>query len=294
MAESFHQKLTFVLKALSIGRGALAAGLGVDKSVVSRWARGRARPSDHNLARLSALIAGRVPGFVALDWERSLESLASLVGADPAVTRGAGGGAAADRMQLPLLDQSRTLTRSRGSAYEGLFRSTRPYAQMPGRFMHDMFLIRRDDEGDLRFVAMNSGVRVEGACLLLQNQLFVIGGEMTSGAFTFAILNGVNTPQAGLLDGLMLWCMDDRERTPTAATFILERVGDLTDDAEADEARFAELCSLSPLAAEGSLPPEIVAHLSRETGLSQVPLGGDGLLRIPPSRSVSRGLVRKL
>mgnify|MGYP000007444798 CR=1 FL=1 len=36
-------------------RGRLAADLGVDKSVVGRWATGAVRPSDHNLSRLTAL-----------------------------------------------------------------------------------------------------------------------------------------------------------------------------------------------------------------------------------------------
>jgi transcriptional regulator with XRE-family HTH domain len=289
MSDLFHQKLGFVLKALSISRGALAAELGVDKSVVSRWVTGRVLPSDNNLARLSALVAARVPGFGVLDWERTPQNLASVLGADPAVAGGAA--AAIDRLRLPLLDQSRYGTERRGGAYIGIFRSTRPYAQMPGRFMHDAFMIRRGEDGDLTFVMMNRAVKVEGVCLMLQNQIFVIGAEMASGAFCFAIFNGVNTPQAGLLDGLVMWCLDDRERTPTAAGIVLERVCDLTGDAAIDEARFAELCYPNPIAAEGSLPPELVAHLSREIGPSQIPAGGDWLLSLRPSRSLSRGML---
>ncbi|HEX3919569.1 MAG TPA: helix-turn-helix transcriptional regulator [Caulobacteraceae bacterium] len=290
MSDLFHQKLTFVLKALSISRGALAAELGVDKSVVSRWATGRVQPSDHNLARLSALIAGRAPGFGVLDWERSTQSLAALLGADPAVAPGAGA-APGDRLRLPLLDQSRFSTERRGGAYVGIFRSTRPYAQMPGRFMHDAFLIRPGEDGDLTFVMMNRAVKVEGVCLLLQNQLFAIGAEMASGAFCFAIFNGVNTPQAGLLDGLVMWCLDDRERTPVAAGIVLERVWDLTGDPVVDQSRLAELCYPNPIAPEGSLTPELVAHLSREIGPSQIAVGGDWLLSLRPSRSLSRGLL---
>jgi hypothetical protein len=292
MSEPFHQKLTFVMKALSIGRGALASQLEVDKSVISRWVTGRVSPSDHNLARLSVLIAQRIPGFGVLDWERSLQSLAALVGADPTLAD-ALAPELPDIARLPLLDQSRAVTRSRSSAYDGIFRSTRPYSQAPGRFMHDMFMITRGPEGDLTFVMMNSGVRVEGVCLLLQSQLFVIGAELSSSAFSFAIVNGVNTVQAGVLDGIMLWCCDDRERTPTAAVFVLERVYDLTGDKAADEAAFAEFCSQSPLAPEGSLTPQIVAHISRDIGPSQIPTGGDWVLRLPMSRSLSVGPPRK-
>ena len=83
MSEAFHQKLAFVLKALSISRGALAAEVGVDKSAVGRWVSGRVEPSAHNLARLSGVIAKRAPGFAVLDWERPFESLAQRFGARP-------------------------------------------------------------------------------------------------------------------------------------------------------------------------------------------------------------------
>jgi hypothetical protein len=50
---NFPAKLDLVMKALSFSRGRLAADLGVDKSVVARWATGAVSPSDHNLAALT-------------------------------------------------------------------------------------------------------------------------------------------------------------------------------------------------------------------------------------------------
>jgi hypothetical protein len=285
VSEAFHQKLAFALKALSISRGTLAAELGIDKSVVGRWVSGQVRPSSHNLSRLSAYIATRVNGFATLDWERPISGLAPMLGASPE----AAGAARADMVQLPLVNESRAMTVRRGGAYEGFFRTTRPYAQYPGRFMHDIILIRRGDEGDLRFLLINGGVKVEGVVMLLQNQLFIISAEQTSGAYAFAILNGVNTVQAGVLDGLMMWCSLDAARTPTASAILLERVGDLSDDPAADEALFARLCAADSLAPEGSLSPEIVGHLTRDVGPSQIPGGGDWLLTLPLSRSLARG-----
>lgn len=58
---AFSDKFTLALKALSLSRGRLAADLGVDKSVVGRWATGVMTPSAHNMSRLTALIAGQVP-----------------------------------------------------------------------------------------------------------------------------------------------------------------------------------------------------------------------------------------
>jgi transcriptional regulator with XRE-family HTH domain len=288
VSEAFHQKLAFVLKGLSISRGALAAELGIDKSVVGRWVSGRVRPTSHNLSRLSAYIGTRVEGFTTLDWERPISGLAVMLGASPEAARQAAG--AADAVNLPLLAESRAVTARRGNCYEGIFRTTRPYAQYPGRFMHDAIMIRPGEEGDLRFLLLNGGVRVEGVVLLQQTQLFIISADYTSGAYAFGILNGVNTVKAGVLDGLLMWCSLDSLRTPTASAILVERVADLTGDVTADDAAFAELCAADPLAAEGSLSPEIINHLTRDIGPSQIANGGDWLLNLPIARSLSRGV----
>src|ERR1022692_1923743 len=80
---SFSDNLRLVLKLLSMSAAKLASELAVDKSVVSRWLNGSVQPSAHNLSRLSALVAGRLAGFRALDCERTPDSLAEMFGADP-------------------------------------------------------------------------------------------------------------------------------------------------------------------------------------------------------------------
>lgn len=65
----FPAKLELALKACSMSRGRLAAELGVDKSVVSRWLNGANAPSGHNLSSLTAVVAARFEGFTMLDWE---------------------------------------------------------------------------------------------------------------------------------------------------------------------------------------------------------------------------------
>jgi transcriptional regulator with XRE-family HTH domain len=290
MSVAFHTKLTFVLKALSLSRGALAAELAVDKSLVGRWVNGTVRPSAHNLARLSDLVAARHPGFTALDWERPIDSLAVLIGADPETVVGSTAPALAQMLPLPLLDHSRATTSLRAAAYEGFFRSTRHYAEEPGSFWHDQLMIRRRANGLLGFEMMSGGVKVEGWVLLLQHQLFVIGAELTSGAFAYAILNGVSTAQAGRLDGLMLYCAMDPTRTPTASPILLERIGDLSGDPAADDARFAEHAKLDPRATPDEVEEEIAAHLMRNIGPDHLAEGGDLLLRAPSARSLSRSV----
>ena len=132
---------------------------------------------------------------------------------------------------------------------------------------------------------------MEGWVLLLQNQLFCLGGELTSGSFVFAILNGVSTVQAGLLDGLILFCALDPGRTPTATPAVYERIADLTGDREVDDGRFKALEDEPAIAPEGSVPDELRAHLVRDIGPAQMADGGDWLLRSPLVRSLARGLT---
>jgi hypothetical protein len=290
MDTPFAEKLDFVLKALSISRGRLASELGVDKSAVGRWVSGTAAPSGHNLTRLTAVVAARAPGFTGLDWGLDLDGLAVAVGvAAPAARREAA--EKGPTLEIPLLAESLVTTRLRGAAYEGFYRTTRPYAQRPGLFIHDQVMIRAEPDDFMSLRMYAAGVLVEGQVMLLQNQLFFAGAEMTSPGFAFAIFNGVSTIQAGVIDGLIMFCALDTARTPTATAAIMQRVGDLSGERTADEARFAELCELSGVADEDSAPEAIRRHLVRDIGPGALAAGGDWLLNLPLVRSLARGLT---
>ncbi|MGH6965865.1 MAG: hypothetical protein ACREE0_15395 [Phenylobacterium sp.] len=287
-AESFSAKFALALKALSISRGRLASDLEVDKSVVGRWATGAVKPSDHNLSRLTALIAERVPGFTALDWDRSAADFAATLGANASFVAGLVA-TSTPALPFPLLDQIRSATDLRGSAYEGFYRSTRPYVLSPGHFVHDHSMVRLDAQGLLTLRIGTAGTVVEGWILPLHNQLFVIAADITSGALLFGILHGVASARAQVLDGLTLAPSLDPGRTPVAYAIIFERIGDLSGDRQADEAHFAELAAKDPLAPEGSISDELRAHLLRDVGPQAKALGGDLLLSMPISRSMARG-----
>jgi hypothetical protein len=290
MSEPFHSKLAFVLKVLSVSRVTLAWELQVDKSLVGRWLTGAVKPSAHNLSRLSVYISQRVPGFSDLDWERSITGLAAVMGIDASpqgepVTRPVPAGLA-----FPLIEESVAITARRGAAYEGFFRTTRPFPRLPGRFIHDHVLIRRDSGGNLGFEMTAGGVTVKGQVWLLHDQLFVAASEVTSGSFGYAILNGVSAVRAEVLDGIVLNCALDLERTPTASTIIMARIGEITDDAEQDHAKLVELGSGEFLAPEGSVPEEIVQHLNCQGfGEDRVRLAAS-MLSLPVSRSLARGV----
>jgi hypothetical protein len=286
--ESFSAKFALALKALSISRGRLASDLEVDKSVVGRWATGAVKPSDHNLSRLTTLIAERVPGFTALDWDRGAADFAATLGANASFVAGLAA-TATTALPFPLLDQIRSATGLRGAAYEGFYRSTRPYVLSPGHFVHDHAMVRLDEQGLLTLRIGTAGTVVEGWILPLHNQLFVIAADITSGALLFGILHGVASARAQVLDGLALAPSLDPGRTPTAYAIMFERIGDLTGDRQADEVHFAELAAKDPLAPDGSISDDLRAHLLRDVGPGARALGGDLLLSMPLSRSMSRG-----
>jgi len=287
MVDAFGRKLELALKRLSMSRARLAADLGVDKSVVGRWLTGSGRPSGHNLSRLSALIAGRIPGFSALDWDRDIAGFADLLGADPDAVPEARKGP--PPLPLPLMEQFLASTAVRGKAYEGIFRSTRPYVMAPGRFVHDHGLIRLDENGLLRIRIGVGGTTAEGWVLPFGNQLFVFVVDTTSGALLFGIFNGVSGPRADVVDGLCLTPAQDAGRTPTAHAMVFERVADLSGDAQADDRAFAELTRKDPVAPEGSVPDDLRRHLLRDFGPLQAAAGGDLLLTAPLSRTFARG-----
>ncbi len=286
MSEPFSAKLELVLKVFSMSRGRLAADLGIDKSVVGRWVTGAVRPSAYNLSLVTTLVAQKRPGFTSLDWDRSLPALAAFLGADPTATPGL---TPVQGLQFAILPQAQANTVLRGAAYEGFFRSTRPFLTLPGRFIHDHMMIRLDPAGLLRLRMGTAGTFFEGWVLPVHNQLFCVAEDVTSGAPFFSILNGVGTSRADLLDGLSLGAALDTGRTPTAMALILERIADLSGDREADDGYFTELATRDPVAPQGSVPEDIREHLLRDIGPSHLQAGGDLLLRMPLSRSMSRG-----
>src|SRR5580704_5632883 len=81
--EAFARKFQVALDALNWSRTRCARELGVDKSVVSRWASGAMTPTEHNLTRLTALIQQIHPRFRAGDWRLDVVPFATLFNANP-------------------------------------------------------------------------------------------------------------------------------------------------------------------------------------------------------------------
>lgn len=290
-ATAFSVKLDLVLKALSMSRGRLAAELGVDKSLVGRWASGAVTPSAHNLENLTRLIASKRPGFTMLDWDSDLVALSARFGVaariEPVVSAELKG--APEGLPLPVLEMARQTTERRGAAYEGFWRSTRPSVMMPGRFFHDHGMVRRAANGLLQFKMGGTGLLFDGWLLPAEGQLFAILFDTVGLTPIFLIFNGVPLSKASLLDGIVMAAALNAARTPSAYPIVMERIGDLTGDVDADDDACAELLARDPLIPEDELSEEMRRHLVRDIGPMAAANGGDMFLLAPITSTLSRG-----
>lgn len=279
----FAAKLDLVLRALSMSRGRLAAAVGVDKSLVGRWASGAVTPSEHNLANITRVIAELRPGFTMIDWDREPESLAAMFGVDITAIRApsplGAATATADGLPLPGLVESRMITARRASAYEGFWRTTRPSMIMPGRFFYDHGMVRRDATGLMKMAMGGDSLLFEGYLMPAEHHIYVVLTDTVGHTPVFVIFNGVALQKAAMLEGLILASALDASRTPTAHPIVMERIGDLSGDEEADDAFFREILARDPVVPDDCLPAELRRHLLRDFGPAAATAGGDLMLR---------------
>lgn len=233
---AFPEKLGLVMRALSLSRVALAQSLAIDKSLAGRWLSGAVHPTEHNLVRLTALIAARVPEFRLADWFGDSEEFARLFGL-PAPHTAPIDDESAIAFLGPFLDRSRDETLRRGQVYEGFWRTSRPSLLMTDRLFHDYGMIRRTAGGMLEVRMRGAGLTFSGWALPGEGNLFAFLQDPVGMTPMSLVFRGVTLPRAMVLDGLILLAALDATRTPGAMPIVLERVGDLSGDAAADEAR---------------------------------------------------------
>ncbi|WP_369058941.1 hypothetical protein ABOZ73_14980 [Caulobacter sp. 73W] len=259
---SFAAKFDLVLKALSLSRGRLAADLGVDKSAVSRWGGGVVAPSAHNLMLLTGLVASRKEGFTLLDWERDLDSLAALMGVEPPSSAGStpapltGGSSIMPlfpQMPFGIEEASRREIERKGASYEGIWRITRPSSTQPGMYVKEHMMIRREGEG-LALRIVGGAHETRGHILILQGQLYGVAADAHDDSLLFAVFNGTSAPKVERIEGVMGSVSADAFTAATAMAAICERMSDLTDDAQADTARFEALKTLPIIFAPDDVP----------------------------------------
>lgn len=287
-AGAFPEKLGLAMRATSLSRVALAHGLGVDKSLVGRWLSGAVHPTEHNLARLTALVAALHPDFRLADWFLDLGEFATGFGLPEPVSAPSGSG---EELALlgPFLDRSREETTRRGSAYEGFWRTTRPSLLMTDRLFHDYGMIRRDGNGLLEVRMKGAGLGFSGWMLPGEGNLFVFLKDPVGMTPFSLVFRGVSLPRAMVLDGLLLLAGLDAGRTLGALPILLERVGELSGDAAADDANCERIADEEPEPLEPLDPDLVHQHIFRSNGPLTTGAGGDLFLSVGANRSLSRG-----
>lgn len=296
MTEGFGDKLALVLKALSISRGRLAADIGVDKSLVGRWCNGQVSPSAHNCTRLTQSLAARLPdlspSFSMIDWDLDLGTLAERFGIkvvpEPRVVSDLPSGFA-EWLRLSKLREAALASGNVSTALAGLWRTTRPVPEIPGKFVHDYVIMQTTGDGPLSFRMGIFSHRMIGWAIAVGDQMYCCCTNQSTGGSVFAILNRVHRARIDILDGVSLACMADAGGTPVAAAILLERIADLSGDPAVDEARYEELLAEHPVAPDGSIPEDVQKYLLYDTGPTALANGGDAMIMIRALTSRARG-----
>lgn len=279
---AFAAKLDLAMRAVSLSRVSLAHDLAVDKSLIGRWLSGAVHPTEHNLERLTALLAARGAGLRLADWFGSADAFAALLGVEPH-DEVPSAGTGVPRF-LPFLDEARAETARRGSSYEGFWRTARPSLLVPDTVFHDYGMVRCNTQGLLEVTMHGSGLAFDGWLFLLGGNLFVTLHDATGGTPMHLVFRGISLPKAMVLDGLLMMAALDGSRTLAAVPLVLERVGDLTGDADADDARAAGLAGEAPEPLDPVPADALRDRLFRTAGPA-----GDGHLVVGPADSISRG-----
>lgn len=290
----FAARLRLILKVLTISRGQLAALLQVDKSVISRWLSGANVPSDHNLARLTTIIAQRIPGFTMLDWEAADVDLLSRLGVDSEIGVGVSvtppfvvdeetGFPLMER--LPALATSMHETLALGSRYLGLWRSWMPTVGLPDAFHCEHVVIRSEGawlSGDA--VALSYRKPVVG--LIANGQLILILSD--ANYYIVRLFNRADGPIVDQVDGLMLAAASLPHQAPTACRVLMQRILPADAGRAVVEEKLEELQGERRLLTAQDLPPELLDHLVPTVGLAAAAAGGERLLRA----DVTKALVK--
>jgi adenylate cyclase len=174
----FALKFGLALKTFNLSRSRLAQTVGVDKSVVSRWASGVQVPSDHNLSLLTEAVARHRPGFERRDWDLDAEGFANRL---DALDAGASSLALPDKPSIAVLPfQNMSGDPEQEYFTDGI---TEDIITELSRF-HSLFVIARNSSfsykgksPDIQQVGRDLGVRyvLEGSIRKSSNRIRVTG-----------------------------------------------------------------------------------------------------------------------
>ncbi len=269
------EKLDLLLKASSLSRVAIAQEVGVDKSLVGRWVKGSIHPGEHNLAKLTGVFRTHFPRLTVADWYEDTSELAKRVGIS---MRSGGLGrlvTAADGPFARIADVSEPEIAFKASTYEGFWRTSRPSVVMPGELFHDYGIFRLNESGMIDVVMEGAGLTFSGWMFPMSGNLYVFLFDPVGRTPLIVLMKGVTLPRAMSLDGLLLLSALDPQRTPAALPIVLERLGDLSGDREADDRRLREIIESRPEPLDPLGEETLLKACYRNIGPDAAKTGGD-------------------
>ncbi len=230
--EAFANKLKLALGRANLSRAALAQRVGVDKSVVARWATGALHPADHSLAALSAALGHAIPGFDRTAWNLSPADFAARLGV-PAASLGAAGGGSPPLAQMAAALATESLTQAE-ALHAGIWLMLYPSISRPGQLHGYAARLRVVPAMPALAAEFSNGgtVHGEGFAFPYHYHLHMqFQGRMQDATLGHQILNRPHEDHAEILDGLMMVLGAGMERALGAGRCIWLRLTDTTDDA---------------------------------------------------------------
>lgn len=293
--EAFAARLDLALRALNVSRVRLAASVGVDKSLVSRWVSGKTRPTSHNITRISEALGAVRDGFSAYWWDLPFAEFRQLLGISAPPTELVSGASRphnangpADR-GLPELAVAALETSRNGGAYFGLWQLWAVSPNCPGRISRYWVEFRPQPSG-MDFRMGGAGLEWRGLASLGPDVLWCGGFARDDETPVNLLCHAVRLPWAEACEGLMLCAAKGVPRRIFAEPIILERVDLHCEDPHEAETRW-QACRNRDV----FLPEEewTTQWLPRLLGNPDGPEERDATLRLSTVSAVLRGSLVK-
>jgi hypothetical protein len=311
----FAGKLDFVLKAITMSKGRLAAEARVDKSIVGRWTRGLVQPTEHNLANVTRVLSKSVPGFNLLAWQLPLPEFTATIarlsgeaGARPSDSS-AEFAEYGERVAPSLLafDPRTFLGNARAvseraveeelSSIPGIYVEFRLGLRGTGALLPDLVFLWR--QGNRLFFQQSDPLfTYRGEAFVLHHQLFLIGEEgHRADSLNCIMLNGCMGQRAIRMDGILLAVIGDRSRAPVATPVVLQRIADAPagqgphepEVIERIRARARQIFEAG--AVRALIDPAVAEIIHPQVGAKGGPGPHELVMGIPPGRSIARSDV---
>jgi hypothetical protein len=285
-SNEFALNFATLLRALNLSGVELAAAMRVHKSAVRRWSLGATQPTGVNLARLSAYVATRVPGFTVADWDLAAPAFAQRLRNRGQGTSASGLEATAPGPNLRAFAVFRDMLEREAPVYAGFYMSYIMDSTADGRVVARACRVWRD--GQRMRILLNGGeFEIAGEVFMSTDRVFVMTEPPRGAGLGLQIYAGSPRATPDLLIGAAVFNARDTEQSPTAAAAVAEFRGRHSGVAENDERTWRELVEFAAsirTPADAEKVPERIRKLldyrvlGPHTGNQSEPL-----LRVPPS-----------